>query len=259
MDKIIELTDEQKQQAKEIVEDQMTKLGEVFSQCWESKEFKKAFMEDPKAIFDEYEIKYDDNKNYKIIETPEKTMIHVLPYKGVKKSIKAFNDLLLKHVEDVEDDDAKQVLLEGWSWQLYQNSEDTYYIPIPLCPENLTPEELELVNGGCLIFVLLFVAEMEAAVTTTTTMAEIEVFLYVALAAAAVMDAAAVLAIVVAEAIIVLGTVEFIYTAQVSTGAWVYSSITTSGQGAVPGPGPITPITGPRGGTGAADPRKRGR
>ena len=51
-----QMTEEQREALKKVVTDQSTKLGEVFSQCWESKEFKQAFMEDPKAIFEEYGI-----------------------------------------------------------------------------------------------------------------------------------------------------------------------------------------------------------
>ena len=34
--------------------DVRTALGEVFSQCWESEEFKQHFKEDPKSVFEEY-------------------------------------------------------------------------------------------------------------------------------------------------------------------------------------------------------------
>lgn len=43
----IKLTEEQQKQ----LEEQQTRLGEIFSQCWESDEFKQAFIEDPKSIF----------------------------------------------------------------------------------------------------------------------------------------------------------------------------------------------------------------
>ena len=126
--------------------DQATKLGEVFSQCWESEVFKKAFIENPKAIFDEYGVAYKKDSNYKVIDTPDKTIIHVLPYKGVKQGMQQVCDILMNHVKDLKDDEEKQVLLEGWSWQIYQNTEDTFYLPLPICPENLSPEELELVH-----------------------------------------------------------------------------------------------------------------
>lgn len=259
MDKNIELTEEQKLQAKELVEDQMTKLGEVFSQCWESDEFKQAFIEDPKAIFDEYGIGYDKNKNYKVIETPEKTMIHVLPYKGIKESIKAFNDLLLKHVEDVEDGDAKQVLLPDWSWQLYQNTEDTYYVPIPLCPENLTPEELELVNGGCLIFVLIFAFQTEAVATTTTVAAEVEALIVAVVSAIGAIDAvaAAFVLLAIAEAIAavtsVVANVEYMYTLTEQTGAFVFVHNAAIDEAPKQSASAASQLSG------AVDPRRRGR
>lgn len=179
----IKLTEEQQKQ----LEEQQTRLGEIFSQCWESDEFKQAFIEDPKSIFAEYGVNYVNELNYKIIDTPEKTIIHVLPYKGVKGGVHRFTDTLNKKVDDLKDDEEKQVLLEGWKYEIYQNTADTIYMPIPICPESLSPEELEMVNGGCIIFGFFFlvVAESVATATTVFALAEIaavaaEVFLAIA-------------------------------------------------------------------------------
>lgn len=170
-----ELTEEEAKVKAEL-EEQVNKLGEVYSQCWESDEFKQAFIEDPKAIFEEYGINYDKDLEYRIIDTPEKTIVHVLPNKQVKTAMKALTDKFNKLVEDISDEDSKQILLEGWKWEIYQNTEKIVYLPIPLCPENLTPEELEMVNGGCLILAIVFAffstvtAEVTMAVTTVVTM-----------------------------------------------------------------------------------------
>lgn len=255
MDKIVELTEEQKQQAKEFLEDQMTKLGEVFSQCWESDEFKEAFIEDPKAIFDEYGINYDKERRYKVFQTPDKTLVHVLPYKGVKQGIKNFADLLYKHVEDIEDNDEKQVLPEDWSWQIYQNTEDMYYIPIPLCPEDLTPEELELVNGGCLVAILVFVFQSAVLATTTTGVAEtFALFVaYVDVMLAAEVAFAAAVAVAAVEALLAVTTLmanfEYSYTTNTNTGAYIVADtiVFEETQSRLPDA------------TGSADPRKRGR
>ncbi len=163
-----ELTPEEKEAVKKQIDDQLQKLGEVFSQCWESDEFKNAFIEDPKAIFEEYGVNYDNNKEYRIIETPEKTMIHVLPYEGIKPAMEQLTQILTKNTKDLSDEDSKQLLLEGWKWEIYQCTEDVIYMPIPLCPENLTPEELEMVNGGCLLFAAFFVFVAEAVGTVTS-------------------------------------------------------------------------------------------
>lgn len=223
----IVLTDEQKQQAKEYIEDQMTKLGEVFSQCWESDEFRDAFIEDPKAIFEEYEIAYDKNANYKVFQTPDKTLVHILPYKGVKKAIKNFSDLMMRHVEDIDDEDEKQVLPEDWSWQIIQNTEDTYYIPIPLCPENLTPEELELVNGGCIVGLLIFVFQTATIATTTSVATEVvAVALADVLVFAEAVGAVAALAVGYAAYVTVVYQVAnftTMYTTDTSTGAWIFA------------------------------------
>ena len=191
-----ELTEEQREELKNKLNDQFQKLGEVFSQCWESDEFKEAFMDDPKAVFEEYGVDYDHDKEYKIIETPEKTMIHVLPYEAIKPAIEQLNGILLKNVKDLSDEDSKQILLEGWKWEIYQCTEDTIYVPIPLCPDNLTPEELEMVNGGCLLFAAFFVFVSEAVGAVTSLAVAVEgVFavsvLTVAAAAVLVVAAAA--------------------------------------------------------------------
>lgn len=176
------LTQEQKD-ALAIIEDQKTKLGEVFSQCWESEEFRAAFKADPKAIFEEYGINYLKDKEYRILDTPDKTVIHVLPYEGIKAGLDDLYGRLKGLIGDVNDDEGKTVIPDGWSYMVVQNTEDVINMPIPLSPENLSPEELELVNGGCLIFglVIVVVFQTEAAVTTTTTFA----FAVVSLAALA--------------------------------------------------------------------------
>ncbi len=145
-----QLTDEQKKQLSDFFEDQTSKFGEIFAQCWDSDDFKAAFIKDPKATFEEYGVSYDKEMNYLVIDSPAKTMIHVLPYKGVKSGIQKFTDILKARVDDLDDKEEKQILLPGWSWQVFQNTEDTCYVVIPPCPESLTPEELEMVNGGCL-------------------------------------------------------------------------------------------------------------
>ncbi len=131
------------------MKDARTALGEVFSQCWESEEFKHSFMEDPKKIFEEYGVPYDDSKEYKVIDSPAKTIIHVLPYEGIKQAMQMIADGMLTNVKDVEEQEPKQIIPEGWAMQFVQNTEDTNYIVIPNSPEDMTPEELEMINGGC--------------------------------------------------------------------------------------------------------------
>ena len=168
------MSNEENEELKKKLEEQLQRLGEVYSQCWESEEFKQAFIANPKAIFREYEINFDDSKEYKIVETPEKTIIHVLPYESIKPAMKQFCDALMKNVEDLGDDDSKQILLEGWKWEVYQCTEDVIFMPIPLCPENLTPEELEMVNGGCLLFAAFFLFAAEAIGVVTSVAAAVE-------------------------------------------------------------------------------------
>ena len=210
-----ELSESQKEELKRAFNDQLQKFGEVFSQCWESDEFKQAFISDPKAIFREYEINHDPNREYRIIDTPEKTIIHVLPYEGIKPAMAQLTDLFMNKVKDLGDKDSKQILLEDWKWQIYQNTEDVLYIPIPLCPEKLTPEELEMVNGGCIIFAVFFVimGQSVAVVNTVALAADLAV---VAIEAAAVVIA--LVGIAAGLAVVLLNTA-VVYTNAASTGA----------------------------------------
>lgn len=193
---------ETEEEVKAFMQDQATKLGEVFSQCWESEEFKKDFMDDPKKVFEKYGLEYDDSKDYRILDTPPKTIIQVLPYENTKVGVQDLAARLLKTVEDLKTEDSKQILLEDWKWEIRQSTEDVFYLPIPLCPENLSPEELEMVNGGCIIAAIFFlfaaaaVAQSAASVTT--------IFLAVLSAFAAVVDVAAglIVALAAVEAIV---------------------------------------------------------
>ena len=65
---------------------------------------------------------------------------------------------------------------EGWSYEFIQNTVDTNYIVIPVNPEKLSPEELEMINGGCffvaaVIFIASVVAVAGAAVAVVAAVA----------------------------------------------------------------------------------------
>lgn len=78
----------------------------------------------------------------------------------------------MKKVEDLEDNEGKQIILDGWKELVYQNTPDKFYISIPHCPDNLTPEELEMLNGGCIIAVFVFVIQSifaAAGISSTNT------------------------------------------------------------------------------------------
>lgn len=189
------LTEEQKEQIKAEIKEQLDRMGEVFSQCWESDEFKQAFIEDPKAIFKEYGVNYIEDKEYVIIDSPEKTLVKVLPYEKIKSALREFSDNWMKKVEDIDDDEGKQIILDGWKELIYQNTADKYYIAIPHCPDSLTPEELEMVNGGCFFAVFILIAQSVVFATTLAVGAEVAAWLAIAVAevAAAVTTGVAVL------------------------------------------------------------------
>ena len=192
-----ELTEQQKKEIQQAVNDQLNRMGEVFSQCWESDEFKQAFIKDPKAIFKEYGVNFNDEKEYVVIDSPEKSIVHVLPHDGVKSAVEGFNQILAKRVEDLDDKEGRQILLDGWKYEIYQNTPDKFYIVIPHSPEHLSPEELEMVNGGCFFAVFIFVAEAVALASTVAVAAEVAA---VALVAAAIVEAGAAITTVVAVA-----------------------------------------------------------
>ena len=205
------------EELKTFMDDQATKLGEIFSQCWESDDFKKSFIADPKKIFDEYGMEYDDEKEYRIIDTPEKTIVQILPYENTKLGVENLANRLLKTVDGLENTDSKQILLEGWKWEIYQITEDVFYLAIPVSPENLTPEELEMVNGGCIIAAIFFLfaaaAVAEAAMTATT------IFVAAETAFLAVIDvAAAILVAGVAVEAGIIGTTAIVISQVVSVG-----------------------------------------
>ena len=193
---------ETEEEVKAFMQDQATKLGEVFSQCWESEEFKKDFMDDPKKVFEKYGLEYDDSKDYRILDTPPKTIIQVLPYENTKVGVQDLAARLLKTVEDLKTEDSKQILLEDWKWEIRQSTEDVFYLPIPLCPENLSPEELEMVNGGCIIAAIFFLFAAAAVAQSASTVTTI--FIAVLSAFAAVVDVAAglIVALAAVEAIV---------------------------------------------------------
>ncbi len=205
------------EELKTFMDDQATKLGEIFSQCWESDDFKKSFIADPKKTFDEYGMEYDDEKEYRIIDTPEKTIVQILPYENTKLGVENLANRLLKTVDGLENTDSKQILLEGWKWEIYQSTEDVFYLAIPVSPENLTPEELEMVNGGCIIAAIFFLfaaaAVAEAAMTATT------IFVAAETAVLAVIDvAAAILVAGVAVEAGIIGTTAIVISQVVSVG-----------------------------------------
>lgn len=211
-DEIKNISEEDKAKVNELINEQLDRMGEVFSQCWESEEFKQAFIENPKAIFKEYGVNYCEDKEYVVIDSPKKTFVKVLPYDGVKQVTKEFAKHLVDKVEDIDDNDGKQIILDGWKYEIYQNTPDKYYISIPQCPEDLTPEELEMINGGCFFAVLIFVAETVAIATTAVVAAEA---VALAVVAAAIVEAAvaATTAVAVAEGYMVFLTVNVLATA----------------------------------------------
>ncbi len=216
---------ETEEEIKAYYEEQATKLGEVFSQCWESDDFKKDFIAEPKKVFDKYGLDYDENKEYRILDTPPKTIIQVLPYENTKAGVQNLAARLLKTVEGLGDEDSKQILLEDWKWEVRQSTEDVFYLPIPLSPENLSPEELEMVNGGCIIAAIFFF--VAAAAVETAAVSATAVFFVLLAAVAAVMDVAA--GVVVLVAAVEAG---LIGTTAVAVSQFVASTITvTSGEG----------------------------
>lgn len=178
--------------------EQRKKLAEIFSQCWDDETFKKRFIEHPTEVMDEYDVDYDKSKDYVIKDSKEKTITYVLPYENVKTAMIGVGQAFGESAESGPD--TRKVLPEGWSLEFIQNTVDTNFIMIPLNPEKLSPEELELVNGGFIIgTVFLIVAVCVAAVGAAVAVAAGVVYVVAAgVAVGAVIAAAAAVAHVAA-------------------------------------------------------------
>lgn len=48
-------------------------------------------------------------------------MVYVLPYEGGKEAVQTITEGLLGNVKDVEGKEAKQIIPEGWSIQLFSS------------------------------------------------------------------------------------------------------------------------------------------
>lgn len=141
---IEQLSDEQKEALDKALQQQIA-LAEIFSQCWDDEEFEEEFKADPKKMMDKYGVEYNDNVDYVVLSNDPKTVTYVLPFEGVKETVENIADTFKKKVADVVE--GRQVIPENWCIKFIQNTEDVNYIVIPKSPENLTPEELEFVNG----------------------------------------------------------------------------------------------------------------
>lgn len=159
------------------------KFAEIFAQCWDDEDFKKKFMESPKAVMDEYGVEYDKSKDYVVSDSKPKTVTYVLPYENIKDALDAIGEAFKKSSAG---SDTRKIIPEGWSMEFIQDSADTCNIVIPQNPEKLTPEELEMINGGFILgplfvaaaAVLIFLAgvvQSVGAVTSVLAVAEVDI------------------------------------------------------------------------------------
>lgn len=162
------------------------KLAEIFSQCWDDEGFKKNFIANPKAVMDEYGVEYDKTKDFKIVDSKEKTITYVLPYENIKQTLEALGKAFEQVAE--QGSDTRKIIPDGWTMEFIQNTIDTNYIVIPVNPETLTPEELEMVNGGC-----FFIAAL-VFIVTTVAVAGVAVVAGVAFAVGVIVGAVAIAA-----------------------------------------------------------------
>lgn len=171
------------------------KLSEIYSQCWEDAAFKARFLADPKAVMDEFGVEYDLDKDYKVVECSERTVTFTLPYEHIKETMEQIGQAFINTVKDVVE--FKQIIPEGWNVSFIQNTQDVNFLVLPSSPENLTPEELEYVNGGGFLFTKdVFIVSTKAIAAQTAVV--------VALAVVAVAAVGAVYALVAAIAVIAM-------------------------------------------------------
>lgn len=165
----------------------ITKMGDIFSECWDNEDFKKRFISDPVSVLHEYGIETEQDVEYVVIEAPVRTQYCVLPHENTKAAMKTVTDYLSGVVEDKDN-----FLPEGWEMRIIQNTEDKRFLVLPFSPEELTPEELAMVSGGGWFFGRTFIITSSVLIAVIHGVAVSEVAAVAVVVAAAVAVAVAV-------------------------------------------------------------------
>lgn len=121
----------------------ITKMGDIFSECWDDEAFKAAFIADPVKVFKQYGIETEEGVEYVVIEAPVRTQYCVLPHEKTREAMAVVTNFFTESVAEKD-----TFMPEGWEMRIIQNTEDKRFIVLPFSPDELTPEELALVAGG---------------------------------------------------------------------------------------------------------------
>jgi len=121
----------------------LQKMADIFSECWEDEDFKARFVREPAAVLQEYGVEVEEGVEYVVIEAPVRTQYCVLPHENAKEAMQAVTNFLSQSVEEKDN-----FLPEGWEMRILQNTAEKRFLVLPFSPEELTPEELEMVTGG---------------------------------------------------------------------------------------------------------------
>lgn len=99
-------------------------FAEINARCWDDEDFKRHFIAEPKKIFQEYEIPYSEEMEYRVLESAENESILVLPVEGAA-------EILLKVAEITKKNSDKQAMvLKGKKLTIVQNTEKLTYLVI---------------------------------------------------------------------------------------------------------------------------------
>jgi hypothetical protein len=99
-------------------------LAAINARCWDDEKFKAQFIAEPQKVFEKYEIPYNPNMEYRVLECSENENILVLPAEGWKDII----SVAAKRAQDFSE--SAQIIPEGKRQVIVQNTDKVTYLVI---------------------------------------------------------------------------------------------------------------------------------
>jgi len=165
----------------EEIKEYRKKYSELIAACWQDEDVKKKFVENPKDVLKEYSVPVEESKQYRVIEADKYSAYVVLPYENVEEAVQS-----LFRIFHAWGEQGKQIIKPDCELRIIQNTADTNYVVLPVCPELYTEEEkamLQQADGVTVvdvevavqleIAVQVFSAQSAAVVTTAVAGAEV--------------------------------------------------------------------------------------
>lgn len=142
------------------------KYQSIVARCWQDRDFKKRFIENPAQILADEGIEIDEKKNYKIIEADKFSTYVVLPHEDGQEALQ----ILYKDLNSLFRN-SKQIIKAGCEIRLIQNTSDTDYLVIPFPPALYTENEkiqLSKSDGSAAVESDVVAIAEEAAIMAST-------------------------------------------------------------------------------------------